>query len=193
VSTDPLFTGLSGLEAASTQIDVSANNVANVGTSGFQAQDVGFEDIYAGAVAVGVNGLLVENASGLTVTAAGGGPIAIPPGVTGLASASDGTVTGTLAGRSATFGRIALAAFQDPAGLLRVGGGYQASANAGNALLGAPGSAGYGTLIPGAVESSNVDLTSEFVKMIAAQAAFAANAKAVHTADENLKTILDLD
>jgi flagellar hook protein FlgE len=239
VSTDPLFTGLSGLEAASTQIDVSANNVANVGTSGFQAQDVGFEDIYAGAVAaristnqapggldptggatnlaisgagffvlgggtsptytrdgafgIGAGGMLIDDASGLTVTGAGGGPIAIPPGVTGLAIAPDGTVTGTLAGRAATFGRIALAAFRNPAGLLRVGGGYQASANAGNVLLGAPGSAGYGTLIPGVVESSNVDLTSEFVKMIAAQAAFAANAKTVHTADENLKTILDLE
>jgi flagellar hook protein FlgE len=239
VSTDPLFIGISGLEAAATQIDVSANNVANVGTSGFQAQDVGFEDIYAGAVAAristnqapggldptggatnlaisgagffvlgggasttytrdgnfiaGGNGVLVDASSGLTVTGVNGGPIAIPPGTTGLAVAPDGTVTGALAGQTATFGRIALAAFQNPSGLARVGGGYQASADAGNVLLGAPGSAGYGTLAPGFLESSNVDLTSEFVKMIAAQTAFAANAKTVHTADENLKTIVNLD
>jgi flagellar hook protein FlgE len=239
VSTDPLFTGLSGLEAANTQIDVSANNVANVGTAGFQAQDVGFEDIYAGAVAAristnqapggldptggatnlaisgagffvlgggaspvytrdgnfsaGAGGVLVDASSGLTVTGADGGPIAVPPGVTGLAIGPDGTVTGTVAGRTATFGRIALAAFQNPGGLTRAGGGYHASATSGNVLLGAPGAAGYGTLVTGALESSNVDLTSEFVKMIAAQSAFAANAKTVHTADENLKTILDLD
>jgi flagellar hook protein FlgE len=238
--TDPLNIGLSGLEAYGTQIDVSANNVANVGTAGFQADNVEFENLFAGAKArisanlaaggldptgIGTNvaisgagffvlqsangspiytragnfvpngnGLLVDAASGLTVTGVNGQPIAIPPGATALSIAADGTVTATLPnGQPATLGRVALAAFQNPAGLIHAGGGYQASANSGNVLIGAPASAGYGPLVPGFLESSNVDLAGEFVKMIAGQAAFAANAKTVRTGDEMLKTVIDMD
>jgi flagellar hook protein FlgE len=241
VSTDPLNIGLSGLEAASTQIDVSANNIANVGTAGFQGQDVEFQNLYTGAVAarigtnpapggldptgsatsvaisgagffvlqgangnaiytrsgdfsVGANGYLVEASSGFTVTGAAGGPIAIPAGATGLGIGADGTVTATLAsGQSATLGRVALAAFGNPGGLIRIGGGYEASADSGNVLLGAPATAGYGALIPGFLESSNVDLAAEIVKMIAAQAAYKANAVSVRTGDQMLGTILNLD
>ena len=241
MSTDPLNTGLSALEAYSTSIDVSANNVANVGTTGFQAQSVEFENIYAGAVAARIstnsaaggldptgtatnvaiagpgffvlqgpsgsttytrdgnfvpsaNGFLVDAASGFAVQGASGGPIAIPSGVSALAIGADGTVTGTLpSGQATTFGRVALAAFQNPGGLLRTGGGYQASANSGSVLLGAPATAGYGSLISGFLESSNVDIADEMVKMIASQAAFDANAKSVRTADQMLKTTLNID
>jgi len=243
VSTDPLNivnVGLSGMEASLTQMDVSANNVANVGTAGFQGQDVEFQNMFAGAVAaristnaapgglepagvgtdlaiagagffvlgganggpiytrdgnfsVGANGDLVEGSSGLTVTGVGGGPIVVPPGLTALAIGADGTVTGNLNGQPATVGRIALAVFQNPGGLLRLGGGYQASANSGNVLTGAPATAGYGSLVPGFLESSNVDLASEIVKMIAAQAAYEANAKTVRTGDQILKTAVDID
>jgi len=86
-----------------------------------------------------------------------------------------------------------LAAFQNPGGLLRSGGGYQTSANSGTVLLGAPATAGYGSLIPGFLETSNVDIADEMVKMIASQAAFDANAKSVRTADQMLKTTLNID
>jgi flagellar hook protein FlgE len=240
VSTDPLNIGLSGLEAYSTAIDVSANNVANVGTAGFQGQDVEFGDLYAGAVAAriatnnapggldptgsatsvaiagagffvlagpnnsttytrdgnfsaGANGILVDAASGYNVAGVNGGPIAIPPGVNGVAIGPDGSVTGTLpSGQAATFGRVELAAFANPGGLLHAGGGYQASANSGNVLLGAPATAGCGSLVPGFLETSNVDLGDEFVKMIASQAAFKANAATVRTGDEVLKTAINI-
>lgn len=241
MSTDPLNIGVSALEAYETQIDVSANNVANVGTAGFQGQNVDFQDVYAGAVAarisantaagglgptggatdaaiagpgffvlagpngnplytragsfiVGANGALVDGSTGMTVTSVNGGPVAIPAGAGSLAVAADGTVGGVLAnGQPATFGRIALAAFANPGGLLHVGGGYQASANSGNVLLGAPATPGYGSLVPGFVESSNVDLADEMIKMIASQAAFDANAKSVRTADQMLKTAVNID
>jgi flagellar hook protein FlgE len=225
VSTDPLNIGLSGLEAYSTAIDVSANNVANVGTAGFQAQDTEFGELYSGAVAAristnaspggldptgnatnvaitgagffvlaGANGILVDAATGFTVTGVNGGSIAIPAGVTALSIGTDGTVSATLAnGQAGSFGRVVLAVFQNPGGLLRVGGGYQASANSGNVLLGAPASAGYGSLVPGFLESSNVDLAAEMIKMIASQAAYKANAKSVTTGDEILKTAINID
>jgi flagellar hook protein FlgE len=107
VSIDPLNIGLSGLNAYGEQIDVSANNVANVGTAGFQGQDVTFQDVLAGVSAR------------ISTNPAPGGPA-------------------------------------------------------------------------GALESSNVDLGDEFVKMIAAQAAFEANAKTVRTGDEVLETTLSI-
>jgi flagellar basal-body rod protein FlgB len=47
VSIDPLNIGLTGLEAFQTQVDVAANNIANVATPGFQAQDTQFDALLA--------------------------------------------------------------------------------------------------------------------------------------------------
>lgn len=241
VSTDPLNIGLAGLEAASTQIDVSANNIANVGTAGFHGQTTEFEDLFAGAVAarivtntlpggldptgvatnlaiagpgffvlagangnptytrsgnfsIGANGDLVDTSTGLTVASVSGGAIALPAGATGLAIGADGNVTATLPnGQAAMLGRVALATFANPGGLLHAGGGYQTSITSGNVLIGAPATPGYGSLIPGVLESSNVDLADEMIKMIASQAAFEANAKSVRTGDQMLKTAVDID
>lgn len=232
MSTDPLDIGLSALEAYGLGVDVAANNLANVGTAGFQGQNVEFQEIFNGAVAaristnpasggflatgsgtdvaiqgagffvlagpnnstiytragnfsVAANGNLVDTSTGYTVTSANGGPIAIPNGTTAVRIQADGTVSGTLAsGQIGTFGRVALAAFPNPGGLLRAGGGYQTSANSGNVLLGAPGTAGYGSLAGGFIEDSNVDMAGEIIKMTASQKAYEANAKAVRTNDQ---------
>ena len=82
------------------------------------------------------NGLLVDAASGLPVTNVNGGSIAIPAGATNVSIGADGTVSATLPnGQPATLGRVALAAFQNPGGLLHTGGGYQASADSGNSSM----------------------------------------------------------
>src|ERR1700685_2354898 len=51
MSTDPLNIGVSAMEAYDVAMDVSANNIANVGTPGFHADAVEFQNLYAGAVA----------------------------------------------------------------------------------------------------------------------------------------------
>lgn len=227
------------MEAYDIAMDVSANNIANIGTPGFQAGAVEFQNLYAGAVAariattsapggldptggalnvaisgtgffvlagpnassvytrdgnfsVSANGFLVDTASGYTVTGVNGGPIAIPSGATGLSIGSDGTVSATVNGQATTVGRVALAAFQNPGGLVHVPGGYIASPNSGNVLTGAPGTAGYGSLVSGFLEGSNVDLAGEMIKMIASQAAYEANAKSVRTGDQMLQTAINL-
>jgi flagellar hook protein FlgE len=241
MSMDPLEIALSGLNAYGTQIDVSANNVANVGTAGFAGQDVEFDDVFAGAVIArigtnpapggldpvggatnlaisgagffalagpngtitytrsgdfitGATGELVDAASGLAVLGTGGQPIVVPPGAANLAIGADGTVRAVLPGGGFTaIGRIALATFQNPGGLIHVSGGYEASVTSGSARFGAPATAGYGALVSGFLETSNVDLGDEFVKMIASQAAFDANAKTVRTGDQLLETAVHLD
>ena len=56
----------------------------------------------------------------------------------------------------------------------------------------AAGSNGAGSLVVSAVESSNVDIATEFTKLIVAQRAYSANTKLVTTADELLQQTLDM-
>ena len=58
----------------------------------------------------------------------------------------------------------------------------------GAATLGTPGSAGYGTLLQGYTESSNVDAVSEITALIVAQRAYEMNSKVVTTTDQMLAT-----
>ena len=241
MSIDPLNIGLSGMEAADTAMDVSANNLANAGTAGFQGQTTEFEDLFAGAVAArigtntapggldptgiptslaisgpgffvlagpngspvytrsgdfstGANGDLVDTSTGFTVVGVNGGAITVPAGATALAIGADGTVTANLpSGQPATLGRIALATFANPGGLLHVSGGYQVSVTSGSVLNGAPATPGFGSLTAGFLESSNVDMAAEMIKMIASQAAYEANAKSVRTGDQMLNTAVHID
>ncbi|MBC7123583.1 MAG: flagellar hook-basal body complex protein, partial [Pseudothermotoga sp.] len=72
----------------------------------------------------------------------------------------NGEIIGTFSnGLTDILGQIALAIFNNPAGLTEVGNSlYVPSANSGLAQIGAAGTGGRGTLIPGALEMSNVDL-----------------------------------
>ena len=60
---------------------------------------------------------------------------------------------------------------------------------AGTATIGTPGSDGYGTLLQGYLEQSNVNLVSEMAQMITTQRAFEINSKAVSTSDEMMQTV----
>ena len=106
----------------------------------------------------------------------------------------DGRVVGVFSnGQEQVLAQVALADFQAPEGLQRIGGNlWQASVQAGEPLIGAPGSGKLGGVIGGAVETSNVDLAHEFVKMIAFQRGFQASSKTVTTGDQMLTEIINL-
>jgi len=105
-----------------------------------------------------------------------------------------GEIIGTFSnGLTDVLGQIALAVFNNPAGLMEVGNSlYAVSSNSGVPKIGAPGSGGRGTLIPGALEMSNVDLAEEFTKMIVAQRGFQANARVITTADQILNELVNI-
>ncbi|BDO43430.1 flagellar hook protein FlgE [Cellulomonas sp. NTE-D12] len=107
---------------------------------------------------------------------------------------SDGTITGAFSnGLKQVIGRIALASFTNPAGLEKSGGSlFQTTVNSGNPQLGAPGTGGRGTLAGGALEMSNVDLSSEFTNLIVAQRGFQANSRVITTSDEVLQELVNL-
>ncbi len=116
----------------------------------------------------------------------------LPSGqLTTYAIATDGTITGTYSnGATRSLGRLALASFNNLQGLRAVGTNcYAATAASGAALVGAPGTGTYGSVQSGALESSNVDLTAELVRMLEAQRVYQANAQAIKAEDTVLQTV----
>jgi flagellar hook protein FlgE len=107
---------------------------------------------------------------------------------------SDGTIEGTFSnGQSLALGQIALANFSNVQGLQANGAGnYTATLSSGSANIGAPNSAGRGTLAGGSLELSNVDIATEFSNLILAQRGFQANAKAITTLDDVTQTAIDM-
>jgi flagellar hook protein FlgE len=107
---------------------------------------------------------------------------------------STGTITGVYSnGTNRTIGQIALASFANQGGLEKAGDStYVESNNSGIAKIGESGVAGNGSMLAGALEMSNVDLTEQFTDMIVTQRGFQSNAKTIQTADTLLETVLSL-
>ncbi len=105
-----------------------------------------------------------------------------------------GKITGIFSnGVTQTLAQIALAVFNNPAGLLRAGENlYQISANSGTAVLGLAGESVQAKIVPGHLEMSNVDLAEEFTNMIVAQRGFQANARVITTTDDLLNELVNL-
>ncbi|QNA85729.1 flagellar hook protein FlgE [Sphingomonas sp. So64.6b] len=96
-------------------------------------------------------------------------------------------------GDTVALGKVALANFDNPAGLRQNGNSYwSASGISGQAKLGAANDSGYGSMMSGTIEGSNVDVTEELVGLIAAQRNFQANAKALDTANQISQTIFNI-
>ncbi|HEY1611600.1 MAG TPA: flagellar hook protein FlgE [Paraburkholderia sp.] len=114
--------------------------------------------------------------------------------LTSFAIGSDGTITGTYSnGETETLGQVVLANFNDPNGLQDLGGNqYAQTAASGAAQISAPGDTNHGTLTGGAVEDSNVDLTSQLVDLITAQRNYQANAQTIKTQQTVDQTLLQM-
>jgi len=96
-------------------------------------------------------------------------------------------------GQSKVLGQVALATFNNPSGLNKVGDNlFAKSVNSGEAKVGTSGSGGRGTFNPGNLEMSNVDLAQEFSNMIITQRGFQANSKIITTTDQMLEELANL-
>ncbi|WP_020375757.1 flagellar hook protein FlgE [Sulfobacillus thermosulfidooxidans] len=104
---------------------------------------------------------------------------------------SNGVITGTFSnGQTQPIAQVALANFNNDAGLVNVGNNlWQQSANSGTAKIGQPASGGFGSIVSGSLEESNVSLANQFVNMIMAQQGYQANAKVI-SVDQALDTTL---
>jgi len=106
--------------------------------------------------------------------------------LTGYSILPDGTVQGTFSNnQTLALGQVAIATFANDEGLTQVGNNnFQASFASGIANVGVAGVGGNGTITGGAVEASNVNLSTEFANMIVAQQGYEANAKVLTTLDQ---------
>ena len=97
-------------------------------------------------------------------------------------------------GTSFVCGQVLLQNFQNPGALVNEGNNlYSNMADAGPlAAMGAPGTGGLGSIQSGALELSNVDLSTEMANLITAQRAFEANSKIVTTSDEILQDVVNM-
>ncbi len=96
-------------------------------------------------------------------------------------------------GDTQALGQVMLANFSNPEGLRQLGNSYWSSTGvSGTAKLGEAGSNGFGNLMSGTIERSNVDITEELVSLIAAQRNFQANSKALDTASQISQTIFNI-
>lgn len=118
-----------------------------------------------------------------------------PGSLTGLSVVSEtGKVTGIYSnGLTRDIGQVALAGFNNPAGLLATGQNlYRPWLNSGDPQIGTPGAGMLGTVASGYLEGSNVDLAQEFTNMITAQRGFQANSRTITTSDEMLQELLSM-
>lgn len=146
-----------------------------------------------GSLAYTRDGSFQVNEIGELVTAGGyqvQPAISIPNNAQSLAIGSDGVVSVVLPG-SATptqIGSIQLADFQNPTGLQPEGENlYSETAASGSPQAGTPGLNGLGSVVQGALESSNVNAVKEMVELIETQRAYEMNSKAISTADQMLQ------
>lgn len=106
----------------------------------------------------------------------------------------DGTIMGVYSnGERQAIGKLALATFNNPSGLVNMGNtSFAVGDNSGVALIGAAGEGSLGTLASGALEMSNVDLSEEFTGLIIAQRGFQANSRVISASDELLQDLVNL-
>jgi flagellar basal-body rod protein FlgG len=256
-----LRTSASGMMAQQRMIDVIANNLANVNTTGFKRSRVSFEDVLYETVAaardvggehtetvgpiqfgkgVRIAAVLRLHSQGtpeqtgrpLDVTLDGDGffqvqrpdgstaytrdgsfslsesgtlvtnggevvepGIIIPQDASSISIGEDGTVSVMQAGSStpSDVGKIELARFLNANGLSAIGENqYQQTEASGEPITGFAQEDGFGRMIQGSLESSNVEIVQEMTDMIAAQRAYEINARAISAAEQMMQATNDL-
>ena len=96
-------------------------------------------------------------------------------------------------GQSRVIYRVPLITFNNPNGLQRQDGqAFTVSQDSGGPLAETASTNGAGDLLIQSLESSNVDIATEFSKLIVAQRAYTANTKMVTTADDMLQQTIDM-
>jgi flagellar basal-body rod protein FlgG len=123
-------------------------------------------------------------------------PITIPANVISTTIAADGKVSVLTANSPDTpivIGQLRLTNFINPQGLVAIGKNrFLATDSSGLPLTNVPGTNGLGTLQQGRLEQSNVDTTTEIVRLVNTSRNFVANSRALKTEDKVVEGALDL-
>ena len=145
------------------------------------------------------DGQFKVDADGYLTTTAGlhlSQDIQVPTDATHITLAANGEIHATLGsdGSDTVIGNIELATFTAPEALRSIGGNnFAATPDSGEAVIGKPGDAGFGSVSQGYVEGSNVDLVSAMSTLVLAQRAYQLNARVLQASDQILDTINNLN
>ncbi len=187
-----------GVRVVATEKLHGQGNLTNTGNPlDMAVQGKGFFQILMpdGSLAYTRDGSFQVNQDGQLVTSSGyqvQPAITVPEGAQSITIGSDGTVSVLLPGSATAtqVGSLQLTNFINPAGLQAIGQNLLLeSGSSGAPQTGTPGLNGLGTLMQGAVESSNVNIAEELVNMIETQRAYEMNSKAIQSADQMLQFV----
>jgi flagellar basal-body rod protein FlgG len=121
--------------------------------------------------------------------------VQIPSAATSVTINTSGQVQVTLANTTApqTVGQIQLATFPNEAGLDAQGGNlFVQTAASGAPVTGNPGASGFGSVMQGFIETSNVNVVTEITNLITAQRAYEMNSKVITSSDQMMSTLTNL-
>lgn len=144
----------------------------------------------AGALSINQNGQVV-NQNGFPLVPA----VTVNPLSENRRIGVDGTISATPPGATSptTEGQIQIWTFTNDSGLQQIGRNlFKETSVSGSATSGSPGAQGYGTLRQGFLESSNVNIAEELIKMILAQRAYELNGKVIQAGDQMLGSTTNL-
>ena len=155
-------------------------------------QKVGYQGDFAADAAAGTNALSIDldlNFDGSTQFASDFNVRSVTQDgqtvgkLDGLDVAANGLVSANYTnGLNIALGRLVMVNFNNQNGLKQIGNAtYVETSVSGVAAVGEAGADGYGTILSGSLERSNVDITEELVNLITAQRNFQANAKTIET------------
>ncbi len=174
-----VYEGSNPTELAFETLGVDGADILSAGADGTQAITINYQDPTQFSAAFEVTALEQD---GLTVGR-----------LTGIEIGGDGLIEATYSnGTSDPLARVAMVRFRNEQGLAQNGSNWNESQNSGEPLAGEAGSGSFGSISSGALEQSNVDLTTELVDLITAQRNFQANSRSLEISSSLQETILQI-
>jgi flagellar hook protein FlgE len=166
----------------------AAQSIAITGFADGAADMTGPTQIAWSLFGAGGNSMITQNAqaSGVGSTTQNG----VPPGQISNVSLQNGgmLVANYSNGQQTTIGQIAMASIPNPESLASVGDNdLQASAATGTISIGAANTGGRGQIVAGSLESSTVDMASEFTKLLTYQRSYQAASRVITSSDQLLQ------
>ncbi|MCE2571558.1 flagellar basal-body rod protein FlgG [Motilimonas eburnea] len=189
----------SGSKVVATQKNFDQGNILTTDNSlDIMIDGRGFFEILMpdGTTSYTRNGQFMLNDEGTIVTPGAGYPlqpeIQVPQDAQSITISQDGEVSVQVPGQAEAqvIGQLNLSDFVNPSGLEPIGQNlYLETGSSGAPLQGVPGNDGIGSLVQGALETSNVNVTEELVNLIESQRVYEMNSKVIKSVDEMLSFV----
>jgi flagellar basal-body rod protein FlgG len=188
-----------GSKVVANQKNFSQGNMLSTENSlDWMIQGPGFFEVLTpnGSIGYTRNGQFTTDENGRIVTSGAGYPvqpeISIPDDAQSITISRDGEVSVRITGQAenVVVGQLVISDFINPSGLEPIGQNlYTETAVSGAPVQGNPGVEGLGSVVQGALETSNVNVTEELVNLIETQRIYEMNSKVISSVDQMLSYI----